>query len=372
MVGHSQSRVLRSVVLALLTLLVVLAVAGCAGSPPPTQAPAPTAAPQTTAAPTAATLTREQELAKLVEGAKAEGVVNWGDALKPEEAGPMIKAFTEKYPFIKVEHTRVNDTDSRERLFRELQANKVSFDIFDVSGEEIPPFKAANILMPIDWTKYYNIRTEMTDPDKLFIAYGGSVKVVAYNTNLVKKEDLPKTWDDLLDPKWKGKLVVDSRPKSFLHLMPAWGEQKVLDYLKKLADNKPQYRRGQSESIQLMAAGDIAIIAGSYYHSVKLVKDKGAPIDVVLLDPVPVSMSFMTIAKATPHPNAAKLFLGWMATEGEKYYDQATGRGLPFVGYETGVAKLIGDKKLSIFDYTWALREDELDKKAGQMMGLDK
>jgi iron(III) transport system substrate-binding protein len=257
-------------------------------------------------------------------------------------------------------------------LFRELQANKVSFDIFDVSGEEIPPFKAANILMPIDWTKYYNIRTEMTDPDKLFIAYGGSVKVVAYNTNLVKKEDLPKTWDDLLDPKWKGKLVVDSRPKSFLHLMPAWGEQKVLDYLKKLADNKPQYRRGQSESIQLMAAGDIAIIAGSYYHSVKLVKDKGAPIDVVLLDPVPVSMSFMTIAKATPHPNAAKLFLGWMATEGEKYYDQATGRGLPFVGYETGVAKLIGDKKLSIFDYTWALREDELDKKAGQMMGLDK
>ncbi len=370
MVGKSSSKVQRSIVLTLAILLALVVVTACAASTP--TPPPPTSAPQATQAPTAAAVTKEQELTKLVEAAKAEGSITWGDGLKPEEANPMIKAFNDKYPSIKVEHTRINDTDSRERLFRELQANKVSFDIFDVSGEEIPTFKAAGVMMKVDWLKLFDVRPQMLDPDQQFLAYGGSVKCIAYNTNLVKKEDAPKTWEDLLDPKWQGKLVVDSRPKSFLHLTPVWGEQKVMDYLAKLAANKPTYRRGQTESIQLMAAGDIAIIGGTYYHSVKLVKDKGAPIDVVFPDPVPVSLDFEGIAKASSHPNAAKLFLGWMATEGEKSYDKVTGRGLPFAGYQTGVASLIAGKQLSIFDLTWGLREAELDKKAGKAMGLDK
>ncbi|MCL4425512.1 MAG: extracellular solute-binding protein [Firmicutes bacterium] len=374
MLKRSEVKSLCSILAAVALVLALLGLVACGGSgkqsqeQPKSQTPAPKTSEGSGQGQASS---KEQELAKLIEGAKAEGKVVWGDGLKPEEAEPVIKEFNKKYPFIKVEHTRISGTDSRERLLREMMAKQVTFDVFDIGGEEIPDFKKAGLLKKYDWTKAFPVRPEQLEPDQMMITIGASVKGIGYNTNLVKKEDIPKSWEDLLDPKWKRKIVVDSRPKTFLQLMPVWGEEKVLDYLKKLAANKPQFRRGQTESIQLMAAGEISMIGGTYYHSLKLVKDKGAPIDFALLEPVPVTFEDETIAKGASHPNAAKLLLGWLATEGNKYYDQVTGRGIPLPGFDTGSSKLVSGKKLSLFVDEWIEREAKLSKKAAQAMGLE-
>lgn len=315
---------------------------------------------------------RKQEMDRLIEGAKAEGKVIWWDVMKPEEGAAVLKGFQAKYPFIKVEHTRIHDSDSRERIFRELLAGKVNVDIFMLNGEVIPDFKKAGLLEKYDWTKAFDVRPELLEDDQLFIATGASMKGVGYNTNLVKKQDVPNRWEDLLDPKWNGKFVVDTRPKPFVHLMPGWGQERVLEFLKKLAANKPKYRRGQTESIELMAAGEFPMIAGTFRHSILMSMQKGSPVNIALLDPIPVNLDKMGIAKNTPHPNAAKLLLGWLASkEGQTFYDKVTDRGLPLPGFETQAAIAAKGKKISLFSDDWVDREAELLEKALKALGRE-
>jgi iron(III) transport system substrate-binding protein len=314
---------------------------------------------------------RQQELAKLIEGAKAEGTVVWRDGLKPEESGPVVKAFQQKYPFIKVDHKRVSGTDSRERIFRELTAGTVFIDVYDIGGEQIPTFKQAGLMMKYDWTKAFDVRPEQLFKDQMMLSIGCSLKGVGYNTNMINKNDLPKRWEDLLDPKWKGKIVVDTRPKSFCQLMPIWGEEKVYDYVKKLMMNKPIFRRGQTESIELMAAGEFPMIAGTYRSSMELVKKKGAPVDMLYFDILPVTLEEEAIAANAPHPNAAKLLLGWLGREGQKYYDSITARGIPLQGFDTEGARIAKTRKLSLFIKDWVMREEELMQKTLKAMGRE-
>jgi iron(III) transport system substrate-binding protein len=315
---------------------------------------------------------KSQELARLIEEAKKEGKVIWWDSLKIEESVPVIKAFEAKYPFIKVEHVRIHATESRERMLRELMTGKVDFDVCDIAGEQISAFKQSALLEKYDWTKAFDVRPELLDRDQMLLAIGAIVGGVGYNTNLVSRQNVPTRWEDLLDAKWKGKLVVDTRPKTFVHLMPAWGEERVLEYLKKLAVNKPKFRRGQTETIQLMAAGELPMIAGTYRHSLMLIKKTtGAPLDVALLDVIGVNLEKEAIVKNAPHPNAAKLLLGWLATEGQKYYDETTSRGIPLPGFDTELSKRVKGKTISLFVKEWSDREAELLEKALKALGRE-
>jgi iron(III) transport system substrate-binding protein len=314
----------------------------------------------------------KQEQAKIIEGAKAEGKLVWRDGLKPEEVAPIVKAFEAKYPFIKVDHMRIRGTDSRERLFRELTAGKSNVDVFDLGGEEVPTFKKMGLLAKYDWTKAFDIMPELLERDQMLIGVGASMKTVGYNRNMVSKQDVPKRWEDLLDPKWKGKIVVDTSPKPFVHLMPGWGEERVLDYLRKLAANKPIFRRGQTESIELLAAGEYPMIAGTYRSSMALVIQKGAPINMIFFDVIPVNLDKYGMAKNAPHPNAAKLLLGWLASEeGQEFFDDVTARGIPLPNYNTEAAKLAKGKKLSFFTGDWVDREAELLGKALKALGRE-
>lgn len=314
---------------------------------------------------------REAEVAKLVEGAKVEGKLIWWNSLKPEEAKPIIIAFEKKYPFLKVEQVRIHGTDTWERILRELLAKIVKFDACDIGGEVSREFRQNGLLERYDWTKAFDVRPEQLDKDQMCLYVGASVKGVGYNTKRVAQADLPKSWEDFLDPKWKGKFVLDTRPKTFVQMMPVWGEERVYEYLKKLVANKPIFRRGQTESIELMAAGEFPIIAGTYIHSVTLVKGKGAPVDYLVLDPVPSDLDEETVVKGAPHPNAAKLLVGWLATEGQKVWDQATNRGLPLPGFDTQAARVVKGKRLSLFTQEWTDRESELAEKAIKAMGRE-
>jgi ABC-type Fe3+ transport system substrate-binding protein len=153
--------------------------------------------------------------------------------------------------------------------------------------------------------------------------------------------------------------------------MPVWGEERVYDYLKKLAANKPKFRRGQSESIELMAAGEITMIAGTYRTSMAVAIRKGAPVAEVYFDVIPVTLTDQSVASNAQNPNAAKLLLGWLATEGQKILDQQTARGIPLPGFDTEAAKLAKGKTLSLFRGDWVEREEEYTTKALKALGRE-
>lgn len=319
-----------------------------------------------------AELNANPKLAALIKGAEKEGVVNWANGLQPDEAAPVVAAFHRAFPCVVVEHTRVSDTDSRAALLREMQSGKFTYDVLDVSGTEIPDYEKAGLVKKVAWKSIFpKIQNVELDPNSGLLSVGGSLKLVAYNTNKLKASQVPDTWQGFLDPSLKGgKFVVDSKPKFLYDLIPAWGEAKVLSYATALAAQQPKYMRGQSQAIQLLAAGDVSMLLGTYWDDVAGQIAKGAPIGVKVLDPAPDSLEQETVLTGAKDPNSAILLLGWLATGGNKYYDQITHRGLPLPGFDTQEASMVKGKAVSAYTITFANKEDQYAKDVQKAMGL--
>ena len=140
--------------------------------------------------------------------------------------------------------------------------------------------------------------------------------VLGYNTNLLKRDEVPKTYADLLDPKWKGKMFLDDEDYDwFVVLMHHFGKQKGNDYMKKLAANGVSLRRGRVLQTQMVIAGERPIGIALHGNSLLDFKEKGAPIDYVILDPYFAKPSEMMLARYAPHPHAAALYIDWVLSE---------------------------------------------------------
>jgi len=265
-----------------------------------------------------------------------EGKVRMATALQRDEEPLVLKGFYQKYPMIKVEHTRVSGVARTERFFTEALAGLVEFDLYDVSDELKTKFVKAGLLAgPVEWRRFFpNVPPIHFSPDGYFVGVGFSTHVIAYNPALVPPDRVPKRWEDCLDPYWKGKFVVDTRARTFATLAHAWGDAKTLDYVTRLKNNQPIWKRGQSESLTQLAAGEYQMICGAYYQSIhRILKlDSRARLAMSLPPELPVGMGESpAVMKGAESPNAAVVLLGWLASaEGQKGYDQI-GRGSPFL-----------------------------------------
>ncbi len=313
---------------------------------------------------------------QLVRNAEKEGKVLWFDSSDEETSEMIIQAFNKLYPKIKVEPVRVHGLDSRETLLRELTVGVTQIDVLEVSDELIPTYNELKLFRSYDWTNKFRLDPIQPNKEGTMVKIGGSLYINAYNTDKVSRQEAPKTWEDLLDPKWKnGKLGVDIRPKTWAGLWPAWGDQKMTDFLNKLAQQKPILKRGTTALAQMLAAGEFQVFVGSTFDSFYKIKMKGAPIDCIVPKPItPVSFEREGILAKAPNPNAAFLFLGWMASGGQEVYDKASfGEGLPLPGFNTMSGKLIKSKEeLFLFDDEWLPKKAEFTNKATKAMGLQK
>ena len=133
--------------------------------------------------------------------------------------------------------------------------------------------------------------------------------VVGYNTAKVKREDIPATYEGFLDPKWKGKLAIEATDQEWLGaLIKYWGEQRGMDFFRKLATLKPELRKGHVLLAQLIAAGEIPVGLTAYSANMDSIKEKGGPVDWVAVEPLVGRPQGLAVAKNAPHPNAALLF----------------------------------------------------------------
>src|SRR5213075_114784 len=147
--------------------------------------------------------------------------------------------------------------------------------------------------------------------------------VMGYNTKLVKAEDVPKSYEDLLQPRWSGNFGIEASDVIwFAAVAKAMGEEEGLAYFRKLAAMKPQIRSGHTLMTELVAAGEIPVVLTLYNQAVDKLKERGAPIDWKPLPPAFGRADGIGVARHAPHPHAALLFADFvLSPEGQRLFE---------------------------------------------------
>ena len=276
-----------------------------------------------------------KSFAEIVSLAKKEGKVRFTSGTPDErQAKTFFKGFREKYPEVNVEYTRATPRTASETIFAELLSGQTDYDLLTVYDALIPKYKKAGMLAgPFDWASLFGIRSVYISPDRYFVGAGASTDALVYNTKLVPPERVPRRWEDCLDPYWRGKFVVDSRGGSFVRLYPLWGKEKLLNFARRLAANKPVWIAGNSDAVTLIANGEYPMMCGAFYSSSIRIVTRGGDTPLGLAIPKEVGANLyatMAVTKNSRYPNAALLLAGYLASdEGQKAY-RGVARDSPF------------------------------------------
>jgi iron(III) transport system substrate-binding protein len=235
------------------------------------------------------------------------------------EAHIMIAEFEKRYPFIKVKLNRAGSEKLLTRILTEARAKRVSADVIQTVEFSMHILKRSGVLAryisPSDALYPKNFKDEGFWTTVYYNPY-----VAAYNTRLVAPRIVPKTYDDLLDPKWKGKMMMEgTKADWFAGMLQIMGQERGLQYMRQLAKQEPMLREGHELLAQLVAAGEGFFDINIPASSVDRVKEKGAPIDWIALGEAPAIMVGIGLAAQAAHVNAAKLFIDFaLSREGQK------------------------------------------------------
>jgi len=252
----------------------------------------------------------------LLEGAMKEGQVMFYTS-NTWVAGPVSQEFEKKYPFIKPEIFRSSGEKVQARFLVEHRANVHHADVFQTSIVQVYQLKNLGLL-----AKYISEESQVypdgfKDPQGQWTAFYQIPYVIGYNTRLVAPKDVPTSYEDLLHPKWKGQISLETEEYQwFYHLLQIMGKEKGLDYMKRLAGQNLQMRKGHTLLAQLVAAGEFAMAVVVYSNRVERMKSRAAPIDWVRFkDPTITAINAISIPEKAPHPNAARLFVDFVLSK---------------------------------------------------------
>jgi len=258
---------------------------------------------------------------RLLEGAKKEGTLTVYTSIANAVAQKLRADFESKYG-IKVNLWRAGDRSVLQRMVSENKAGRANVDVVNIGSLEMEMLHREKILQPVKSPLHDALIEGAVAPHHEWVSTFVNIVVQAYNTGKVDKQDLPKTYKDLLDPRWKGKLGIEATDEEwFSSIVRSMGEEAGLKYFRDLvATNGVSVRNGHSLLANLVAAGEVPFGMTVYSHSVLSAQKKGAPINYVLLDPA-VAVSFsMGISTQPTHPHAALLFYEYMLTDGQKVF----------------------------------------------------
>jgi iron(III) transport system substrate-binding protein len=273
-------------------------------------------------------LAPSQRQARLEEGARREGAFVYYSISNADLIGAYVKGFTNRYPFIKGDFYRGSGNQLVVRTMMEHKAGRLPADVISVGTENVMALKRSGI-----WTRYRSPEAqfyprEQYDKDGFFHADSLGLATIAYNHQLVKKDEAPKGYNDLLDPKWKGSLTIDLEPeRAMLTWLSAWGEARTRDFVQKLLANGASVRRGHTLQGQLLCAGEFKIAVEVYPDGILRMKQRGCPAEIVFPNPTPaIAGGNYGINVNAPHPHAAALFVDFvLSADGAKILS-GTGR----------------------------------------------
>lgn len=245
--------------------------------------------------------------------AKREGKVVLWTAIDVSLQNKIAVKFNEKYPGIKVEAFKIFPGPAIERLITEAKNGQHNVDIVDPNLAFLPQLFSRDLVAPYPYDKVLGVDPSRLLFDKRAIVIGQYDLPISYNTNLVKPGAI-KSWDDVLDPKYAGRVLVEAHAYALGILASKWGEEKTKDYIKRLVANRPIVVNSPTATAEALAAGQGAIAIGAYAARISLYRDGGAPVDWARVGPIPAQEVVSVPIKGGPHPNAARLYAAFWST----------------------------------------------------------
>ena len=295
----------------------------------------------------------------LITGAKSEGKLVIYASAAVQQLQMYLAAFNKRYPFLKTEYFRTDKQKLVTRVLLEEQAKQRLADVVHTSVIETHILKKRGALsryVPIESASY---PSQYKDPEGFWTSVYASGTLMGFNSRQVKRAEAPKTYEDLLNPKWKNVMGIDNTKIEWFSMLL---KLKGRPFMEKLAAQNAQVMAGNTNLLNLLAAGEFAIMAGVYEYSVDNLKTKGAPVDWIGLEPVITYTVAASLPSQPPHPFAAKLFIEWLLTkEGQEVINQY-GRVPIRDDIDSKYGKILKQHKLLMTDVDLSQREVEVNE----------
>ncbi len=268
----------------------------------------------------AAAYTGADRVARLIEGAKKEGSLSIYTSAQSDDIGAITAAFEKKYG-IKVAMWRASSEKVLQRAITEARSKRYTLDVAETNGPELETLHREKLLQKILSPVLADLIAPALRPHGEWVGTRLNVFSHAYNTKAIKKEDLPKRWEDLLDPKWKGKLGIEAEDADWLAgVMSEMGEAHATKVFKEIvAKNGVSVRKGHTLLTQMVVSGEVPLALTVYNYKAEQMKAKGAPIEWFNIGPAIARPNGIGIAKKAPHFHAAILFYDFeLGEEGQQ------------------------------------------------------
>ncbi len=261
----------------------------------------------------------DNRLQRLTEGAKKEGELTLYHVTTPSSVAPIIDAFSKKYG-IKVKTWRSSTENVLRKVIDEARSGRFDVDIVENNAPEMEALHREKLLQQANSPYHHELMPQAIPAHKEWVGSNLDIYVQAYNTDKIKKEELPKTYQELLDPKWKGRLGIEAGDYHwFATLMQDLGPEKGTKLFKDIvATNGISVRQGHTLLAGLVASGEVPLGLTIYNDGPLILKRKGAPIDWFVIPPAIAAFRGIGLLRNAPHPNAAMLFYDFMLNEGQQ------------------------------------------------------
>jgi iron(III) transport system substrate-binding protein len=260
----------------------------------------------------------------LIDGAKKEGKLVFYTSVETEFARSLSAAFEAKYPFIKTDIFRSTHEKILSRMNVERKTGTYTADTVSVGEFETYHMQKMGFITPYQSPFAAAYPEGFKEPAGYWTDLYDNLIVTAYNTKRVKRDELPKRYEDLLHPRWKGRMALDqNEDRWFANMLYLMGEQRGMEFMQALAKQEIAIRSGRSLATQLLGAGEYDLQIVAYWYRPHLMKKQGAPVDWIAFEPAIVATHPISVVDRAPHLNAAKLFIDFaISDEGQRIFIQ--------------------------------------------------
>jgi iron(III) transport system substrate-binding protein len=292
---------------------------------------------------------------RILAGAMQEGVVSIYTSLNTQDSGPLAAAFETKYG-VRTELWRSSSERVIQRALSEARAGRFVSDVFETNGPEMEALSREGLLEEFRSPHFADLPEAAFPTHRHYVADRFNFFTIGYNTKLVPPEAVPGSYEDLLHPRFAGRIGLEASDWGWFGAMVRhMGEEQGLAYFRGLAAARPQVRSGHTLLGQLLASGELPLVANLYNHNVERVVVQGAPVRWKALAPTFAQPNAIGLADRAPHPHAAMLFADFvLSREGQEILKQRNR-----VPASRTVDSHLNDFPFMIIDPTIVLDEDE-------------
>jgi ABC-type Fe3+ transport system substrate-binding protein len=302
--------------------------------------------------------------------AKEEKILVLYSTTEVKDHTALVEAFQKRYPFVQPKASRVASSSMAAKVLQEHRAGVHVFDVLSAGEVPLYAISGAGLFQPYNSPERSAYPEGFKDKESLWTSMYHNAGTIQYNTNLVKPDDVPKSYDDLLHPKWKGKMVMDSTEFEWYALMlEILGREKGLQFMRSLAKQDLNFRPGKALITTILIGGEFGLAVMNNDHLTQAAKMRGAPLDSVAAYPVISRVHPIALGRYAPHPNVGKLFIDFVLSEEGQKILESLGRTSSRKGIESDELQKKG-VKLHVSDMTWIKDYASYQEQFREVFGL--